>query len=83
MRKSKTERRELVTAMRLEFPSSKSVIPPELPKDIEGLSDTGSCVSFCAGIRLFPEHLIVDASLPLHVTRADKNTIHGGQRGYG
>ena len=66
--KNKTEQRELVTAMPLEFGSSKGVIPPENCKDIEGLADTGSGVSFCAGIGLFPEHLIVDASFLLHVT---------------
>ena len=79
--KTKTEQRELVTPVRLEFPSSKGVIPPEPPKDIEGLADTGSGVPFCAGIGLFPEDLIVDAPFPLHVTGADKNTIHGGQKG--
>ena len=61
VRKTKTEQRELVTSMHLEFPSSKGVIPPEPPKDIEGLADIGTSVPFCAGIGLFPKHLIVDA----------------------
>ena len=81
VRKTETEQQELVTPMRLEFMSSKAVIPPEPPKDIEGLADTGSGVPFCAGIGLFPEHLIVDSSFQLHVTGADKSTIHGGQKG--
>ena len=57
------------------------MIPPEPPKDIEGLADSGSGVPFCSGIGLFPDDLIVDAPFPLHVTGADKNTIHGGQKG--
>ena len=81
VRKNRTEQRELVSPMRLEFPSSKGVISPEPPEDIEDLADTGSGVPFCAGIGLFPEHLIVDAPFPLHVTGADKNTIRGGQEG--
>ena len=80
VRKTKTEQRELVTPMPLEFGWSKGVIPPENCKDIEGLPDTRSAVLFCAGIRLFPEHLFVDASFPLHVT-GDKNTIRGGTKG--
>ena len=81
MRKTKTEQRELVTPMRLEFPSSKGVIPPEPPKDIQGFADTGSGIPFCAGIGRFPEHLIVDAPFPLPLTGANKNTIHGGAKG--
>ena len=81
VRDTKTEQRELVTPMPLEFLSSKGVIPPEPPKDIQGFADTGSGIPFCAGIGLFPEHLIVDAPFSLHVTGADKNTIHGGQKG--
>ena len=82
VRKTKTEQRELVTPMRLEFPSSKGVIPPEPPKDIEGLADTGSGVPFCAGIGLFPQDLIVDAPFPQHVTVLTKTPSTVAKRGY-